>query len=276
MAISIVTNTPAVTTQRYLALNQRHLDRSLSRLSSGLRIVRASDDAAGLAISESMRAQIRSLVVARRNAADGISLAQTAEGALNETHSMLIRMRELAIQAANGTMSTIQRGMLNDEFAALRVEIDRVSEVTDFNGLELLSSSTTLDLQVGIHAASENQIEVQLHDASASNLAVGLDVADITTQVGARNSLDVLDEAIGNVANIRGAFGVVQNRLEVTMDRLHTAEENLTASESRIRDADIAAETSSMTRHQILLQAGVSMLAQANQLPALAMSLIAA
>jgi len=186
MAISIVTNTPAVTTQRHLALNQRHLDRSLARLSSGLRIVRASDDAAGLAISETMRAQIRSLVMARRNAADGISLAQTAEGALNETHSMLIRLRELAIQSANGTMSTIQRGMLHDEFAALREEIDRVADVTDFNGLQLLSSSTTLDLQVGIEAASENQIEVQLFNAHASAIAARLDTIHINTASASR------------------------------------------------------------------------------------------
>ena len=275
MALSVVTNTSAITSQRYLARNQRALDRSLARLSSGLRIVRASDDAAGLAISESLRAQTRSLAMARRNAHDGISMAQTAEGALNETHTMLMRMRELSIQAANGTMDTTQRGMINDEFVALREEIERIADVTEFNGMDLLAASDTVELQVGIYAASENQITVTMESAHVADLAAGLETASVGTAAGALASLDLLDTAITNVAEIRGNFGVIQNRLEVTIDRLHSAEENLTAAESRIRDADIAQETTSMTRGQILLQAGVAMLAQANQIPAVAMALIA-
>ena len=275
MALSVVTNTSAITSQRYLARNQRALDRSLARLSSGLRIVRASDDAAGLAISESLRAQTRSLAMARRNAHDGISMAQTAEGALNETHTMLMRMRELSIQAANGTMDTTQRGMINDEFVALREEIERIADVTEFNGMALLDTAGSVDLQVGIYAASENQITVTMESAHTVDLAAGLETASVGTAAGALASLDLLDTAITNVAEIRGNFGVIQNRLEVTIDRLHSAEENLTAAESRIRDADIAQETTSMTRGQILLQAGVAMLAQANQIPAVAMALIA-
>ncbi len=275
MALSVVTNTSAITSQRYLSRNQRALDRSLARLSSGLRIVRASDDAAGLAISESLRAQTRSLAMARRNAHDGISMAQTAEGALNETHTMLMRMRELSIQSANGTMDTTQRGMINDEFVALREEIDRIADVTEFNGMLLLDAAGSVDLQVGIYAASENQIAVTLESAHVADLAAGLETASVGTAAGALASLDLLDTAITDVAEVRGNFGVIQNRLEVTIDRLHSAEENLTAAESRIRDADVAAETTGMTRGQILLQAGVAMLAQANQIPAVAMALIA-
>jgi flagellin len=235
--------------------------------------VRSSDDAAGLAISESLRSQVRSLGVARRNSADGISMAQTAEGALNETHGLLMRMRELSVQAANGTMDSAQRSMINDEFTSLRSEIDRISAVTEFNGTSLLTSGS-VDLQVGTESGSDHQITVNLQNANAASLASGLDSAALTTVSGARAAMDLVDTAINEVSSIRSDFGVLQNRLEVTMDRLHTAEENLGSAESRIRDADIASETSSMTRGQILMQAGVSMLAQSNQLPSIAMSLI--
>jgi flagellin len=274
MAISILSNTQSVASQRHLGKSQRALNSSLGRLASGMRIVRAADDAAGLAISESLRSQVRSLGVARRNAADGISMAQTAEGALNETHGLLMRMRELSVQAANGTLSADQRGMLNDEFGELRKEIDRISEVTKFNGIQLLSADESRDLQVGIGTDPNNQIQLSSHAASSNSLATGLSAAAIDTAAGALTAMGHIDTAIDEVSEIRASFGVVQNRLEVTMDQLHTAEENLGAAESRIRDADIASETSAMTRNQILMQAGVSMLAQANSMPGIAMSLI--
>ena len=273
MALSILSNSASVASQRHLAKSQRSLNNSMGKLASGLRIVRASDDAAGLAISESLRSQTRSLSMARRNSADGISMAQTAEGALNETHGMLMRMRELSVQAANGTMDTAQRGMINDEFNSLRSEIDRIAEVTEFNGISLLQTGST-DLQVGTDSGSDHQITVALQAAGAADLASGLDTASVGTVAGARASMDLLDSAINQVSAIRSDFGVLQNRLEVTMDRLHSAEENLGAAESRIRDADIASETSQMSRNQILMQSGVSMLAQSNQLPSIAMSLI--
>ncbi len=274
MALTVQTNVSSITSQRYLHRNQRSLNQAMSRLSSGLRIVRASDDAAGLAISEGLRAQVRGLAMARRNASDGISMSQTAEGALNETHGMLMRMRELAVQAANGTMGDSQRNMLNDEFESLREEIDRIATVTEFNGTSLLNAAGSVDLQVGIEDGADHRLTVDLESAHSADLAAGLDAAAISTVAGAQASLDMLDTAISSVAGIRSNFGVVQNRLEVTIDRLHTAEENLTAAESRIRDADIAAETSNMTRGQILMQAGVSVLAQANQIPAMSLSLL--
>lgn len=272
--LSLVSNAAATSTQRHLAISQRNLQTSLGRLASGLRIVRSADDAAGLAISESLRAQLRSLAMARRNSSDGISLAQTAEGALNEVHGMLMRMRELAVQSANGTMDTSQRTMIHDEFASLRIEIDRIAETTEFNGMQLLSAAGSTDLQVGIDSNSDNQITVLLMDAHASTLASGFGSVSLTTVSGSRAAMDALDVAINNVSTMRGGFGTLQNRLEVTINRLHTAEENLGAAESRIRDADIAHEATLMSKNQILMQAGVAMLGQANQLPAAAMSLI--
>lgn len=274
MGISLLNNAAAMSSQRHLSISQRNLNSSLGKLASGLRIVRSADDAAGLAISESLRAQIRSLSMARRNASDGISMAQTAEGALNEVHGLLMRMRELSVQSANGTMDSSQRGMIHDEFQALRTEIDRIAEVTEFNGMQLLAASATTDLQVGADNGAEHRITAQLLDAHASSLASGFGTVDIGTISGARSAMDQLDTAINRVSSIRSSFGVLQNRLEVTIDRLHSAEENIGAAESRIRDADIAAESSSMSRHQILMQSGVAMLGQANQIPSIAMSLI--
>ena len=276
--ITLLSNTAATQTQRHMSISQRNLNKSLGRLASGMRITRASDDAAGLAISENLKSQIRSLAVARRNASDGISMAQTAEGALNETHGLLMRMRELSVQAANGTLGSSQREMLNDEFGALRKEIDRIAEVTEFNGINLLNEASTKVLQVGIHDGNNHQINISTFSAKSSSLAgagaAGLSQAVVSTQAGAQSALAVIDNAIDKVSEIRANFGVAQNRLEVTIDRLHSAEENLGAANSRIRDADIAHETSTMSRNQILVQAGAAMLGQANQLPSIAMSLI--
>jgi flagellin len=274
--ITLLSNAASTQTQRHMSISQRNLNKSLGRLASGLRIVRAADDAAGLAISENLRAQVRSLSVARRNASDGISMAQTAEGALNETHGLLTRMRELAVQSANGTLGTEQRAMIAQEFGALRDEIDRIANVTEFNGISLLNSVSQKQLQVGINNSPDDRLTVSTSNMRVSSLVTGgaLSTASVSAQATARVALSTIDDAINKVSQVRATFGIVQNRLEVTLDRLHSAEENLGAANSRIRDADIASETSSMTRNQILVQAGVSMLGQANQLPGIAMSLI--
>jgi len=213
--------------------------------------------------------------MARRNAQDGISLVQTAEGALNETNNMLVRMRELAIQSANGTLGSGERTLIHNEFAALRSEVDRLAAVTDFNGISLLSgSTTTVALQVGIYSGSNYAITVTLQTATSGALAAGLDTASVGTQTSALAALSLLDTAIDQASARRGGLGAIQNRLTVAIDTLGISEENLTAAEARVRDVDVAAETSAMTRGQILMQAGVSVLAQANQLPSIAMSLI--
>jgi len=275
MALTVMNNPSSVSAQRFLSYTQRGLEKAIGHLASGLRIVRASDDAAGLAISEGLRSQIRSLAMCRRNAADGISMAQTAEGALNEVHGALTRMRELAIQSANGTLGTGERTLLQNEFAALRSEINRIADVTEFNGFLLLDAAGSIALQVGTYDGVDHRLTVILEDTHAVGLAAGLPAATIATQAGARSALTVLDTAIDSVSGTRGAFGVLQNRLEMTIDRLATAEENTVAAESRIRDADIAQETSLLTRAQILTQSGVAMLAQANQIPMMGLSLIA-
>lgn len=275
MTVNITHNMPSIAAQRHLGVSQRGLETSLNRLASGLRIVQASDDAAGLAISENLRAQVRGLGMARRNANDGISMVQTAEGALNETNNMLVRMRELAIQSSNGTLGTGERTLINNEFVALRSEIDRLAAVTDFNGISLLSGSTAVvQLQVGIYSGANYAITVTLQTATSEALAAGLATAAVGTQTTALASLALLDSAISNASSRRGNLGAIQNRLTVAIDTLGITEENLTAAEARVRDVDVAAETSAMTRGQILLQAGVSVLAQANQLPSIAMSLI--
>jgi len=275
MAVNVTHNMPSISAQRHLSKTQRVLETSLNRLASGLRIVNAADDAAGLAISENLRAQVRGLGMARRNAQDGISLVQTAEGALNETNGMLVRMRELAIQSANGTMGSGERTLINNEFVALRSEVDRLAAVTDFNGISLLSGSTaTVQLQVGIFSGANYAITVTLQTATSDALASGLGAAALDTQTNALASLALLDSAISEAASRRGSFGAIQNRLTVAIDTISISEENLTAAEARVRDVDVAAETSAMTRGQILMQAGVSVLAQANQLPSIAMSLI--
>ncbi len=276
MAINVLHNVPSLTAQNSLNKTQRGVNSTLGRLATGLRIVNASDDAAGLAISENLRSQIRSTSMARRNALDGVSMLQSAEGALNEVSGMLMRMRELGVQSANGSMGTDDRELLANEFNALRDEIDRLATVTDFNGTALLDAAATVSLQVGIHSGSDYSLSVDFESAHTSALAAsgGLSTATISSSSGAQASLAVIDEAIDKVSEIRGGFGAIQNRLTVAMDTLAVAEENLTAAESRVRDADIASESANMTRGQILMQAGVSVLAQANQLPSIAMSLI--
>lgn len=271
MGLRINTNIASLNAQKNLSRSQASLERSLDRLSSGLRITRAGDDAAGLAISESLRAQIRGLQQAERNANDGISVIQTAEGALNETGNILIRMRELAMQSAStGSISNVERSSLQNEFSALQNEITRIAASTKFGGAVLLDGSLSgagnaLEFQVGIfNDAAVDRISLTIGDATASGLGVDAGAATIATSSGAQNALATIDAAIASVSRLRGDLGAAQNRLQSTINNLQASTENLSAANSRIRDADVAAETAALTRAQVLQQAGIAVLAQAN------------
>ena len=280
MAISIVTNVPSINAQNQLNKTQTALSKSLGRLSSGLRINKAADDAAGLAISEKLKSQIRSMRQAERNAMDAISLLQTAEGAMGEVSSILTRMRELSIQAANDTVGSVERGFINQEVSALRDEINRLAEVSEFNGRALIDGTATgFVFQVGIQNTTNDRITVAIADMHASQLGAatvsgGVGTLNVTTITGAQAALAVLDEAISDVSSGRADLGSVQNRMEVTIANLQTSRENLSEANSRIRDTDVAAETSALTKSNILMQAGTSVLAQANQAPQIALSLL--
>ncbi|MBK7189319.1 MAG: flagellin FliC [bacterium] len=273
MGIRINTNISSLNTQRHLSKSSTEFQKSMEKLSSGLRINRAGDDAAGLAISEGLKSDIRALDQASRNAADGISLVQTAEGALDEVSSILLRMKELAEQSLNGTLSDTDRGYLNSEFSALSDEIDRISDGVDFNGVKLLNSDgDTVNIQVGIGTDASDSVEVDLSaDLDAAGLGLSAAIDDAS---GAETAMDQIDQAISTVTSARSDFGAVQNRLESSIRNINMTSENLAAANSRIRDVDIAKETSRMTSYQILQQAGVSMLAQANMSSGLAMSLL--
>ena len=279
MAISIITNPASLNAQRNLNKTQGTMGRSLARLSSGLRINGASDDAAGLAISEKLKSQTRSLSQAERNANDAVSMLQTAEGAMNETSGLLIRMRELSVQSANDTVGATERGFIQSELSDLRDEVNRIAEVTEFNGRKLIDGGTSsVTFQEGIQNTTNDRISVSINDMHATALGTGattrLSALDISTITGAQTALDVLDAAITDVSAGRAEIGAVQNRLQVTIANLGTARENLSAANSRIRDVDVASESAELTKNNILMQAGVSVLAQANQQPALALSLL--
>ncbi len=276
-SMTLQTNVASLKAQRNLATSEKGLNTSMGRLSSGLRINQASDDAAGLAISEKLRASVRGLAQAQRNANDGISLLQTAEGALNEVSDMLVRMRELSVQAANGTLGDSERISLQDEFSQLRQEINRIADVTEFAGTKLLdgSQSTGVTFQVGAGNTANDRITVSMAAAHVSSLQTALGTTDtISTVVGARATMSHIDSAINSVSRRRGTMGAKQNRLYTTINNLSSSHENLSAANSRIRDADVASESANFARSQILMQAGVSVLAQANQLPSMALSLI--
>ena len=278
MGLVINTNIASINAQRNLSRTEESLNTSLARLSSGLRITAAKDDAAGLAISEKLRAQIRGMAQAERNANDGISLVQTAEGALDQVSNILTRMRELSVQAATGTLGDEERVYLDSEFDKLNDEINRIASVTEFNGQRLLNGATSggISFQVGLTSAVMDRITVSIMNTFASQLGTGtyLTGQTLSTISGARAAMAVIDAAIQDISGTRGDLGAAQNRLSTTVKNLATQRENLSAANSRIRDVDVAAETVSMTRSQILMQAGVSVLAQANQLPAMALSLI--
>ena len=302
MALSLVTNTSSINAQRNLMGTQRRLNRSISRLSSGLRINRAADDAAGLAISENLKAQIRSARQAERNANDGISLIQTAEGSMNEIQGILQRMRELAMEAATDTIGDQERQYLDKEYSELKLEIDRISNTTEFNGTKLLNgdmaasgSTPGAEFQVGIGNTTDDRIGLSIAKMDTTSLA-----ADATATGGstapknlgetklydtdgtgsslgadpARAALAAIDQALDDVSSARSELGAKQNRLEITVSNLANFRENLAAANSRIRDTDVAEETAAMTRSSILMQSGIAVLAQANQLPSMALSLL--
>jgi flagellin len=266
MALRVNTNVEAFNAHRNLSQTSVGMSKSMEKLSSGLRINRAADDAAGLAISEGMRAQIRGTAQASRNAQDGISLVQTAEGSLNEMHSILQRVRELSIQWANGTLSTSDQAKITAEVAQLTAELVRIRDSSKFNGIALFSSSAavTITVQVGANgnvdaAGNANRVGISIGQIDFSSVSM-----DVTT----------IDTALTSVSNVRANLGALQNRLEHTIANLGVSQENLSASESRIRDVDVAQEMVNFTKLQILSQSGTSMLAQANQAPQSVLSLL--
>ncbi|MCC7011029.1 MAG: flagellin FliC [Planctomycetes bacterium] len=271
MGLRVNTNIASMNAQRNLSSVSVRLMGNFKRLSSGLRIATAADDAAGLGISERMRSQIRSYGAAQRNAQDGISLVQTAEGALNEVNGILNRMRELSIQASNGTLTTADRATLNTEYQELINEIERIASTATFNGVDLLDGTTTsLDIQAGIN--SSEVITISLQDATSTSLSINS--LSVATVAGATASLSVIDAAVDTVTTARGALGSAQNRLQSAISSISNAQENLAAAESRIRDVDVATETADLTRNTIMQQAAVAMLAQANVQPQLALNLL--
>ncbi len=280
MALVVNTNIPSLNAQRNLSKSQQKLNQSMQRLSSGLRINSAKDDAAGLAISDRMTAQIRGLNQAARNAQDGISLAQTAEGALQESTNMLQRMRELSVQSANDTNTVADRSSLDAEFQSLIEEMNRIATSTAFNGKTMLTGSyanagSGFVFHVGANA--NQTISITIAGASTGALGSGTNTMTsmgITTQSAANFSIGIIDAAISDIDVMRGDLGAAQNRMESTIANLNNVAENLSAARSRILDADIAQETSKMTKNNILQQAGISVLSQANQTPQLALSLL--
>jgi flagellin len=274
MSLTILTNTASLSAQRNLAKTQRMQSANISRLSSGLRINQASDDAAGLGISEKMRAQIRSLAQAGRNANDGVSMIQVAEGAMNEQAGILGRLRELAIESANGTLGTAERGFITAEKNELVAELTRISAVTDFNGVKMLganSGAAVFQVDTGATVGTDT-ISVTFSKTDATTL--GVNALDMSTATASQTALGLIDTAITTLSTSRSTIGAVQNRLNVTIGNLASAHENVSAAESRIRDVDVASESAALTRNQILSQAGVAVLAQANQIPSLALSLL--
>lgn len=276
MALVITTNVASLNAQRSLVGTTKSMDQSLARLSSGYRINQASDDAAGLAISENLRGQIRGLGQANRNSNDGISLVQVAEGGLNEVSNMLIRLRELGVQASSDTIGDTERKFIDVEYQQLKSEIQRISEVTTFNGYDLLNGSGgIMDIQVGVHNDPfKDRISFNTAAANATLDALGVVTESVATKEQAQNSLDVVDNAMVSVNAMRANFGAMQNRLQSTINNLLVAHENLSAANSRIRDADIASESAELTRASILKQAGISVLGQANQAQNMALKLL--
>ncbi len=276
MGMRISTNMAAITAQRQMTGSQREIQKSMAQLASGSRITKSADDAAGLAISENLKSQIRSYSQANRNANDGISLIQTAEGGLGEISNILTRMRELGIQASSDTVAEKERGMIDNEVQQLKQEAQRISVTTKFGSQSLIDGKgSTFDFQVGINNnAKEDRIsyDASLADATASSL--GIDGFDFKSKGGAQEALSQLDSAQSRVNGFRATLGALQNRLQSTNDNTSVMYENLSAANSRIRDTDVALASAEMTKNNILLQASTSTLAQANQIPGMALKLI--
>jgi len=277
MAVRIFNNIPSLNAQRILGINNARLAQSVERISSGIRINRGSDDSAGLAISEGLRSDIRALRQAIRNANDGVSLINVTEGALNEQSGILIRLRELASQAATGTVGSTERATIQLEFTALRNELDRISQTTEFNGQKLIegslaSSATSTNhilIQVGLDSSSHSRINLNTEVDLEAITSTGLTIHElsVTAADAALTALEQVDTAIGQITRGRGKIGAVQNRLIRTISNVSIAIENLSAAESAIRDADIAEEVALLTRNQILVQAATAMVGQANLIP---------
>ena len=274
MTFSMISNATSLGAQKNFMMTQKALGDSMGRLSSGLRIRTAADDAAGMGISSVMMADIRSVGQAERNANDAISMIQIAEGAMSEQQNIMARLRELAIQSANGALSNNERGFIDVEQQQLVTELDRIAASTEFNSFAMLGADAgTFSMQVGKDAvAGTDTIDVVFASTHAN--ALGVDAMDFTTAAGAQAALGTIDTAIGLLSTTRADIGAIQNRLEVTISNLRVEEENLTSANSRIRDVDVARETANLTRNQIMSQAGTAMLAQANQLPQAALSLL--
>ena len=277
MPVRIFNNIPSLNAQRLLGINNDRLAISVERISSGLRINRAADDTAGLAISNALRSDIRVLRQAIRNANDGISLINVTEGALNEQSSILLRLRELSSQASTGTVGSTERATIQLEFTALRNELDRIAATTEFNGQKLVdgslastvSSTNQILIQVGLDSGVNSRINLneQINLTAVTSSSLGIDVLTVTSAAGALLALDFINTSIATVTQSRGKVGAMQNRLVRTVSNLATSTENLQAAESAIRDADIAEEVALLTRNQILVQAATAMVGQANLIP---------
>jgi len=277
MAVRIFNNIPSLNAQRILGINNGRLAQSVERISSGIRINRGSDDAAGLAISEGLRSDIRALRQAVRNANDGVSLINVTEGALNEQSGILIRLRELASQAATGTVGSTERATIQLEFTALRNEIDRIAQTTEFNGQKLVEGSLASSviatnhilIQVGLDSTSHSRINLNSEVDLGAMTSTGLSIhqLSVTSADAALTALEQMNTSIGTITEGRGKVGAVQNRLIRTISNVSIAIENLSAAESAIRDADIAEEVALLTRNQILVQAATAMVGQANLIP---------
>jgi flagellin len=276
MGFRINTNISSLSAQRSLSVNNREAENNLAKLSSGSRINKASDDAAGLAISEKMKANIRSMKQADRNANDGISMVQTAEGGLNETSAILTRMRELAIQTASDTVGDAERGMTNMEYQNLKLELERIAQVTEFNGKKLLSGEGgKFEFQIGVQNDKfQDRIGYDSSQVNSKMDNLGLDELEVSTKAGSQSSIAAVDAAIEKVSGFRAYLGAVQNRLISTSNNLQVNVENLSAANSRIRDVDYADATATKAKNDILTQAGTSVLAQANMNGQAALKLI--
>ena len=275
MAINIQTNIAALSAQKNLGANQKLLAGSFQRLSSGYRVNSAADDAAGLAISESMKSQIRSYTVAQRHAGDAQSMAQTAEGALGDVHDIMGRMRELAMQSSNGDLGSTDRGYIATEFKSLQQEVGRIQKSAQFNGQLLINATAAaapVKFQVGLNNTAADQISVSFGGVALTTVTGT--ATDLSTATGALNALATIDSAIQTVSTARSNFGTVMNRMDFATSNIQTMQLNITAANSRIRDVDVASETANLSRNQVLTQAGTAVLAQANQIPQLALSLI--
>lgn len=275
MGLRIQTNIASVNAQRNLRQNSSGLERAMERLSSGTRINKSMDDVAGLAISENMRGSLRGLGQAQRNAQDGISFVQVGEGGLSETSNILVRLRELATQAASDTIGEQERKFVNVEVQQLKAELDRIAQTTEFSGTKLLDGSgSSLDFQIGIRGDENNVITFDAGEADAQAGSLEVDGIDVEDKGDARDSLESIDAAIGKVAQMRASFGAIQSRMNTTVNNIEVYKENLAAANSRIRDADMAEEAANLAKTNILQQAGVATLAQANVSNNLALKLI--